>query len=322
MQNEILEILKTADGYVSGQQLSDRLGVSRTAVWKAINLLSDKGYTISSSTNKGYILLDAQSVISKDDIAKHLTTKEFGRNIIILDTVDSTNTYAKTCGLDGASSGTVVIAREQTNGKGRLGRVWQSQKDSGIWMSLLIRPQLSPMEVSSITPLTGLAVCKTLNRLFDLDCKIKWPNDVIAGNKKICGTLTEMTAEFDAVEHIIIGIGINCDNESFPEEIAKKATSVFIETGKKPNKSKLTAEILNDLEKELLCCDYKLNTFNVKEYRHLCATLGKEISFTRGNRYISAVAVDVNPQGELVAMLSDGTTCTVNSGEVTVQGIY
>ncbi|MGN0559154.1 MAG: biotin--[acetyl-CoA-carboxylase] ligase [Acutalibacteraceae bacterium] len=322
MQNEILEILKTADGYVSGQQLSERLGVSRTAVWKAINALRDKGYVIDSSTNKGYILLNPESVIREDDIAKHLCTKEFGRKIILLDTVDSTNTYAKTCGLNGEASGTAVIAREQTNGKGRLGRTWQSQKDCGVWMSLLIRPELSPMEVSSITPLTGLAVCKTLNRLFDLKCRIKWPNDVIVGKKKICGTLTEMTAEFDAVEHIIIGIGINCDNEGFPEEIADKATSVFIETGKKPNKSELAAEILNDLEKELSACNYRLNIFNIKEYRHLCATLGKEIRFTRGNRYISAVAVDVNPQGELVAMLSDGTTCTINSGEVTVQGIY
>lgn len=322
MKTKIINILKNADGYVSGQELSDTLGVSRTAVWKAINSLRESGYEIKSSTNKGYMLNSVPFVINENEIKDNLHTRIFGKDIFILDSVDSTNTYAKELGAKGYKSGTVVVAREQTNGKGRLGREWVSQKDGGIWFSVLLRPDLSPMEISGVTPLAGLAVCKAINQYCSLNCKIKWPNDVIIGNKKLVGILTEMVAEFDAVEYIVIGIGINCNFSSFSEDIQNKATSLSIETGSKINQSKLLAKILECMEKEMLSSGCKLNTVNLQEYTKLCATIGRKISFFRANNKVSAVAMDIDQSGELIVMMNDGTTCNINAGEVTVQGIY
>ena len=186
-----------------------------------------------------------------------------------------------------------MTAREQTKGKGRLGRSWASQKDENLAFSILLRPSISPREISSITPLAGLAVCRALRDVTGLDLKIKWPNDIILGKKKMVGILTEMAAEFDAVEYVITGIGVNVDQTTFPEEIAYKATSLLLETGRHYDKNRLLAGLLTRI-----------------------------VTFKKGTRNISGVAVDIDEQGALKVMLSDGSLRTVNAGEVTVQGIY
>ena len=322
MQSKIAEILYSAESYVSGQTISEQLGVSRQAVNKAVKALRDKGFEIESVTNKGYLLKGMPSTLCEEAICCYLKTAFIGKKIKVLDSVGSTNDYLKELGSQGAASGTVILAREQTAGKGRLGRIWQSKKDDGIALSLLLRPDMSPAEISSITPLTGLAMCKAINDFCRLDSRIKWPNDIIVGRKKLVGILTEMSAEFDRVDYTVTGIGININQTTFPDEIAHKATSVLLETGRHIDQNKFVACILKYLEQELVGNRYTLSGTSVKDYQSLCATVGRSVTFTRGRRKISGMAVGISNSGELEVMLSNGTIANVNSGEVTVQGIY
>lgn len=322
MQTKIAEILYNTKGYISGQQLSQELGVSRQAVNKAVKALRDKGFEIESITNKGYMLKKMPLTLCEEAIKCRLDTKLIGREIKVLDTVGSTNDYLKELGSKGAEAGTVIIAREQTAGKGRLGRTWQSEKDDGIAMSILLRPEKPPAEISAITPLTGLAVCRAVNDFCRLDSRIKWPNDIIVGKKKLVGILTEMSAEFDRVEYTVTGIGINVGQTTFPDEIAHKATSLLLETGRHIDRNKLVARVLKYIEDEIVGNHYSLQGISVKDYQSLCATIGRSVTFARGRRKISGMAVGISNSGELEVMLSNGTIANVNSGEVTVQGIY
>ena len=322
MQKKILDILLNADDFISGQEISEKLGVSRQAVWKSINALKEKGYEIQSVTNRGYRLVSSPDYLNESSLKSLLHNKIIGKNLIVLDSVNSTNDYLKKLGNEGCENGTVVAAREQTRGKGRLGRTWQSKKDDGIAFSVLLRPNVAPSEVSAITPLAGLAVCKAIREYTKLDCVFKWPNDIIIGRKKLVGILTEMSAEFDAVEYVITGIGINVDHTSFPEEIAFKATSLLLETGRHIDKNEFLACVLEHLENEFVKNNLELTPTALSEYTDLCATVGRSVTFQRGTRRISGMAVGVSEHGELKVMMSDGTICLVNSGEVTVQGIY
>lgn len=322
MQKKILDILLNTDDFISGQEISEKLGVSRQAVWKSINALKEKGYEIQSVTNRGYRLVSSPNYLNESSLKSLFHNKIIGKNMIVLDSVNSTNDYLKKLGNEGCENGTVVAAREQTKGKGRLGRTWQTKKDDGIAFSVLLRPSVAPSEVSAITPLAGLAVCKAIREYTKLDCVIKWPNDIIVGRKKLVGILTEMSAEFDAVEYVITGIGINVDHTSFPEEIAFKATSLLLETGRHIDKNEFLACVLEHLENEFVKNNLELTPTALSEYTDLCATVGRSVTFQRGTRRISGMAVGISEHGELKVMMSDGTICLVNSGEVTVQGIY
>lgn len=322
MQNRIAKILYSSHSYVSGQLISDKLGVSRQAVNKAVAALRSKGFEIDSVRKKGYILKSLPTALCEEAISCQLQTAVVGKSLIVLDSVGSTNDYLKELGAKGAEAGTVVIAREQTAGKGRLGRSWQSKKDDCVALSVLLRPNKTPMEISSITPLTGLAMCRAINDFCMLNSRIKWPNDIIVGKKKIVGILTELSAEFDRIEFVVTGIGINVSQAEFPDDIAHKATSVLLETGRHINKNAFVAFVLNRLERELVNSHYSLSGQAVDEYSELCATIGRQVTFTRGRRKITGMAVSVNSSGELEVMLSNGIIAKVNSGEVTVQGIY
>ena len=321
MKNKILQLLKEKNDFVSGQALCEKFNVSRTAVWKAINSLKETGYVIESVTNKGYKLISSPDIVSEAEIKSNLKTSLIGKEIIVLESVGSTNDYIKE-NAQKLMDGTVVTTREQTKGKGRLGRVWKNKKDDDISFSFILRPELSPMEVSAITPLCGLAVAKGLNEYFDFDAKIKWPNDIIVGNKKICGMLTEMSCEFDRLEYLVVGIGVNVMSKAFPEEIAHKATSCVLQSDKEINKNQLLAVILKQIEDILLGGNYRFNKENLEEYKAYCATLGRKVTFTRKGESVEGVATDINNDGELVVTLPDNTTETVFSGEVTAQGIY
>ncbi len=323
MNNQtILDILTQTNEYISGQALANQLGVSRQAVWKEIQSLRALGYDIESVTNRGYRLNSMPGYLNAHAVKAALNTKIIGSELTVLDSVGSTNDYLKQRGAEGCKSGAVAATREQTKGKGRLGRTWQSKRDENIAFSVLLRPEIAPSESASVTPLAGLAVCKALRDFTGLDCRIKWPNDVIVGRKKLCGILTEMSAEFDAVEYIVLGIGINVDQAVFPDEIAYKATSLLLETGRHYDKNKLLAAMLEHLEAELFRDNFKMSQTALNEYTDLCATIGKGITFTRGSRRINGMAVDVAENGELKVMLSDGSICSVYYGEVTTQGIY
>lgn len=321
MKDKILELLKKEKTFVSGQALCEKFNVSRTAVWKAINSLRGMGYEIESVTNKGYRLVKSTDIVNEIEIKNFLETKILGKEIIVLDSVDSTNNYLKE-NAGKIKGGTVVTARMQTGGKGRLGRKWETIKDEEICFSILLRPDISPMEVSAITPLCGLAVAKGLSDYFDFKGEIKWPNDVIVGSKKICGILTEMNCEFDKVDFIVIGIGINVLNTSFPAEIAYKATSCKMESNREINKNQLLATVLKHLEEVLIDNNYNFTEKTLEEYKSYCATLNREITFTRKGEKAQGTATDINNLGELIVTMENGEKETIFSGEVTTQGIY
>lgn len=224
----IRAILDSGENFISGEQLSKELGISRTAIWKHINALREEGYNIESVNKKGYRLAEKPyDILSPENISHNLSTEFIGKNIIHFDTIDSTNDYAKEIG-NKVNGGTLIISEQQTKGKGRLGRSWNSKSGDGIWMSLIIKPKIEPYKAPFLTLVAGASIIKALDHL-GVDVSIKWPNDIILNNRKICGILTELSAEMERVNYIVIGIGINIKTINFPNEIKEKATSLYKE---------------------------------------------------------------------------------------------
>ena len=320
-RNEILNCLRASGGFVSGEELSERLGVSRTAVWKNINALRGSGYVIESVTNRGYRLASQPDMLTREQIAEGLQTEFLAKRIFCFDTLDSTNEEAKRQGALGAENGSLFVAEKQTGGKGRLGRAWTSPAGSGIWFSVLLRPGFLPEQTASLTLLIGLAVCKAIRKTAGCRAMIKWPNDVVIGSRKVCGILTEMAAEMERVNYVVAGIGVNANILSFPGELQAKATSLLLETGSPVDRAALLREILKQLE-------FYLNRQKtdgagvLEQYRSLCVTLGRKVGFTRGGTPMTGTAADISPTGELMVRCEDGAVLPVFSGEVTVQGIY
>ncbi len=322
MKDKILLALKEADGYLSGEQLSGRFGITRSAVWKHIVKLKEEGYCIHSMRNRGYRLESEPDILNQTSLRCALKGQWLGQNLITMKTVDSTNEEIKRLARQGAENGLVVAAEEQTAGKGRFSRTWSSEGNGGLYFSLLLRPELTPAEISSITLTAGYAVCLAIREYISLPAAIKWPNDVIIGRKKVCGMLTEMAAQSDKIDYIIIGIGVNVNNASFPEVIAKKATSLFLETGHTVNREEFFVCVLRHLEKALSHFMVSVSIEDIEEFKQLCATMGREVTLERSGQLIKGKACDISPKGELIILTDEGEQLTVNSGEVTVQGIY
>jgi BirA family biotin operon repressor/biotin-[acetyl-CoA-carboxylase] ligase len=238
-----------------------------------------------------------------------------GRSIFLYDETDTTNERAKANNT--AADGSVFIAEVQTNGKGSRGRGWSSPRGSGIWLTILLKPDIAPSEVSQITLVTGLAVCKTIG----LGSKIKWPNDIVINGKKVCGTLTEMSAEMDAVNYIVCGTGINVNTEGFDAELEDRAASMYMQSGIKYMRNELIAEFLNNFEYY-----YKIFLKDgleglLGEYKENCITIGREVSVIFKKETVRGTAVDVDKDGSLLVQTADGII-KVTSGEVSVRGIY
>ncbi len=321
-KEQVLQHLRESGGYVSGEELSGMLHVTRTAVWKNINLLREEGYEIDSATNRGYRLVSCPDCYSAEEISAGLETEEFGRHVSCYKSIDSTNEEAKRRALEGAPNGSLFIAEQQTGGKGRLGRKWVSPAGTGIWFSLLLRPGVLPMHVAATTLLAGLAVCGAIRSVTGSPAQIKWPNDIVIGTKKVCGILTEMSAEMERVEFVVIGIGINANSTAFPENLREKATSLRLETGKPVRRVALLQEVLRRLEQLLKENAAALTPDFLEEYKACCASLGRVVGFQRGGRQMSGIAEDISPEGELLVRLPDGSLETVFSGEVNIQGFY
>ena len=318
---KVLSALKSAEGYVSGEQLSNTLGVTRSAVWKAVNALKAEGYVVDSVRNKGYRLLASPDKLDHEEIVKGLQPRVVGKKVILLDTVDSTNQEVKRLARQGEAGGTVVAAEHQTAGKGRFGRSWGSGS-GGLFFTLLLRPELPPSDIASITLAAGYAVCLAVRDYTGVDARIKWPNDVIVGSKKICGILTEMAAQSDRIDYVAIGIGINVNDREFPEELRQKATSLRLETGKELDRSRFFGAVLSCLDEVLSRFLVSLSIDDLNSFKSLCATLGRRVTVERSDGQLCGVATDVTAGGELIVTGDDGTRMTVGSGEVTVQGIY
>lgn len=319
MKDRILSVLKNADGYVSGEDLSKNLGITRSAVWKHISQLKDEGYIINSVRNRGYKLENVFDMIDEKKLSFNAET--LGMKIILLKSTDSTNNELKRLARINIESGTVVCAYSQTTGKGRFGRQWQSD-NGGLYFSFILRADLPPSDIASITLSAGYAVCLAIREYTGLDAKIKWPNDIIIENRKVCGILTEMAAQSDRMDYLITGIGINVNNAAFSEEIRHKATSLLIETGKNTDKTDFFRTVLEYLDKIMTSFMISVSLDEMENFKKLCATLGRNVSVQRGERTLTGKAVDITPMGELVIETENHAKVNISSGEVTVQGIY
>ena len=323
MKEEILRLLRSADGYISGQELCNRFGVSRTAVWKAINQLKEAGYEIEAQQNKGYRLMAAPDLMSEAEIKSLMHTEWVAKEVLYFDTIDSTNTKAQELAEKGYPSGTLVVADKQESGKGRRGRSWVSPSGTGIFMTLMIKPDINPNNASMLTLVAALAVAKAITSVTGEEAMIKWPNDIVVNSKKVCGILTEMNAQFDYINHIVVGIGINVHNESFPEEISQMASSLMIEAGgKRFHRAQIIAETMSYFEQYY---DTFLKTQDlsalVREYDELLVNRNKSVRVLDPKEPFDGKAMGITPKGELIVDTWESRKL-VSSGEVSVRGIY
>ncbi len=325
MKKDILKILKdNKDVYVSGQKISKILNVSRTAIWKHMNGLKEEGYKIESVSRKGYKLIASPDLLTPEEILPLIKTKNIGRSIVHFHSIKSTNMKAKELASNSKDEGEVVISEEQTMGRGRLGRKWISPKGKGIWMSIILRPQINPINVPKVTQIVAAAVTKAFGEI-GVKNYIKWPNDIIINNKKVCGILTEMSGELNRINYVVVGIGINANIEKndFPSEITDIATSIKIETGKGIQRKELVAHILNNFEK---LYDDLVDHNNIDESIKICKDasilIGKRIKVIRNNKKVDAQALDLTKEGKLVVRYDDGEIEELISGEVSVRGLY
>lgn len=323
MKEEILRLLRSADGYISGQELCNRFGVSRTAVWKAINQLKEAGYEIEAQQNKGYRLMAAPDLMTEAEIKSLMHTDWVAKEVLYFDTIDSTNTKAQELAEKGYPSGTLVVADKQESGKGRRGRSWVSPSGTGIFMTLMIKPDINPNNASMLTLVAALAVAKAITSVTGEEALIKWPNDIVVNSKKVCGILTEMNAQFDYINHIVVGIGINVHNKSFPEEISQMASSLMIEAGgKRFHRAQIIADTMSYFEQYY---DTFLKTQDlsalVREYDELLVNRNKSVRVLDPKEPFDGKAMGITPKGELIVDTWESRKL-VSSGEVSVRGIY
>lgn len=318
----ILELLRRQEGFLSGEDIGRELSITRAAVWKGIKKLREEGYEIEAVTNRGYRLTNPETMYNKRELEQGLKTKTMGQTIYFYEETDTTNNRARELALEGAPEGTLVVAEKQTAGRGRRGKVWESPLGTGIWMSLVLRPQIMPAEASVLTLLCGLATAEAIEAETGLSAGIKWPNDILINGKKAVGILTEMDCEMSEVHFVIPGIGINVNTASFPPEIAEIATSLYLECGKTVSRRRLVHKVLERLEEH-----YETFLWTgsfaamLEDYRKHCITLGKEVHVL-GREPFFAEALDITPEGELLVRRADnGKEEVVFSGEVSIRGV-
>ena len=322
MKNGIINILKSSPDFISGQEICSRLGVSRTAVWKHINILKEEGYVIESVSRKGYRLLQSPDLITREEIGKYLPDGIPGGEIYCYDSVDSTNEEAKrSAGY--APDRSVFVANQQTAGKGRRGRTWISPKGEDLFFSLLLRPDIPPESASMLTLVAAMAAAEVAKRYSRESCQIKWPNDIVLHNRKICGILTEMGAEMGEISYVIIGVGFNLNRMEFEEDIVSMATSIRKETGERITRAAFLADFLAEFMKrfEIFLREGDLSPF-VKEYDSHLINVGKEVKIVSRQGTRIRTALGINEKGELRIQDELGREETVFTGEVSVRGLY
>lgn len=322
MRTELLTALREADDYISGQELCNRFGVSRTAVWKAVNQLKEAGYEIEAVQNRGYKLIGIPDRLSKRELESIRKTQWAGCEIFYFPSIDSTNTKASQLAEEGYPTGTLVVAERQESGKGRRGRNWASPEGNGIFMTLILKPEINPNNASMLTLVAALAVSKAITKCTGRPAGIKWPNDIVMNGKKVCGILTEMSAQFDYVNHIVIGIGINVHNESFPEELSHMATSLYLESKEHFNRAALIEEILEQFE-DYYAVYLKTEDLSglVKEYDISLVNRNQQVKVLDPKEPFEGKAMGITPQGELIVDTWESRKL-VYAGEVSVRGIY
>lgn len=305
--------------FISGTRIAAALGVSRTAVWKQIKHLRREGYEIESAPRLGYRLVRAPDRLYPSQIKHMLKTRLLGSEIVYFDTIGSTNDEAMRLAAGGAPEGTVVVSEEQTRGKGRLGRSWLSPKYQGIWFSVILRPQVLPIETGLITLAAAAAVARAIAKETGLEAEIKWPNDVLIRGKKVAGVLSEMSAEQDKVHFVVVGLGTNANVEAkaFPAEWRQRATSLKEQLGRKIDRSRLLCSVLGSFEELYGLFQEREWQKIVDEWKEMSTTIGKEVKAKLFERTVIGVAIDVDENGQLILRLPNGNVLSLSAGEIT-----
>ena len=324
----VLKLLQENGGrFVSGEGISAELGITRAAVWKAVNALRRDGYDIDARKSQGYRLTDAPDRLSETEIrAKLGPTKLVGRKLCCFERVDSTNSYLKRAASEGVVDGTVAVADEQTGGRGRRGRSFESPPGKGVYLSALLRPPVEPTRLLPITGFCAVAVCNAIERTAGVRPQIKWANDLVLGGKKLCGILTELSMEGESgcLQYAIVGIGVNVSQtkEDFAGELADIATSLAIETGEQVSRAALAAAMIEELDALYLALlRHKLGPY-LDAYRRDCLTIGREVQLLWEDVHEKVLATGVDDELGLQVVRRNGAQETIRTGEVSVRGLY
>ncbi|MDD5156255.1 MAG: biotin--[acetyl-CoA-carboxylase] ligase [Candidatus Omnitrophica bacterium] len=315
MQDKILDLLKKKQEYVSGEDISQHLKISRQALWKHIHHLKEAGYNIVAVPHLGYKLVSSPDRLFVSEITSKLHTKFIGKKIYYFDEISSTMDVATDLGLKGAPEGTLVIAEAQTKGRGRLGRGWSSPKYKGIYASFILRPKISPQNAAILTLLTAVGICEAIREITGLEAKIKWPNDIMICDKKLGGILTELSAETDEIRFVVVGIGINVNNNK--NSLIPHAVSLKEQKGQSYSRTEILQEILRKIETNYLLLQEKGSRKIIDKWRLHNISLGSRVKVSCQGREVEGQAVDIDIDGGLLVRKDSGLTEKVTSGDVT-----
>lgn len=321
LKEEALHLLSLASAPLSGEGMSRKLGVSRAAVWKAMEALRSEGYVIDSRPGLGYRLLSAPDLLSPGELVR--PGQAVGNRVVCLEVTDSTNNECKRLAAQGAESGLVVIAGEQTGGKGRRGRSFQSLPGKGLYLSVLLRPRVSLQEVSQLTAWVAVAVCRAAEGLTGLSCQIKWVNDPLLEGKKLCGILCELGLDDDGrLDYVVAGIGINVSQtaEDFGPELSRIATSLGQHMATPPRRTEVAAALIRELDRLYESFPAGREPY-LEEYRRRCVTTGRKVRLIQGDEEREAYAERINEDFTLHVRLPGGGEEDVFSGEASVRGV-
>ena len=325
MKRKILTMLRQAEDYVSGQQICTECVVSRTAVWKVIRTLKDEGYGIDAVQNRGYRLVSSPDILTEAEIGSRRRDRWKDCPLKVFSVTDSTNTQAAQMAEQGAPEGTLVAADSQRSGKGRRGRQWETPAGVSLAMSFVLKPSYPPGKASMLTLIAALAGKRALNRLAGVEPQIKWPNDIVLNRKKVCGILTEMemTLESDSIRQIIVGMGFNVRQNGFNPELADKATSLFLETGKEFSRAELACLVMEEFADAYQIFEEKLDlSFLKDEYNACLAGRDQEVRILSAGEEWTGRSLGINDQGELLVKDAGGKIHEILGGEVSVRGLY
>jgi len=317
IDDKILKAFKTRpDDYVSGEELSALLKISRTAIWKHIEKLRKDGYRVDAVPHLGYRLVSVPDKMLSSELRSGLSTKIIGKKILSYESTDSTNLSAYKIAEEGAEEGTVVVAEAQTKGRGRLGRKWISPKNVGVYLSCILRPAILPLEVPKITLVVAVAAVKAIRECSGLKALIRWPNDILINNKKVCGILTEMKAEQDATDFIVVGIGINAN--TLKKDLPKEATSLKEERGSRLSRVNLARILLEQLEHYYLL--FKKEGFEkiIDEWHNFSGILGSRVKVLCQKKETEGLVQDVDNTGALIIRLDNGLQERVLAGDLKI----
>lgn len=315
----LLSMMTESKEYISGEDISRRLGVSRTAVWKYIEDLRKAGYVIEALPRRGYRLLERPDKLLPTEVRSGLSTKILGQVVHYFPQVGSTNDVARKLAQQGADEGTLVVAEEQTSGRGRRGRNWLSPAGTGIFASLVLRPNLLPAQAPVLTLTAAVAGAEAIRQLTNLPVGIKWPNDLLINGRKVAGILTEISAEIDSIFYVIIGIGINVNTNSFPDELKDIATSLAREGGQAVSRQRLLQLFLLRLEKWYYSLLEGGQDKVLDRWRELSVTLGRQVTIFSPNFTVQGLALDIDQEGALLLQTADHKIVRILSGDVSLR---